>query len=97
MTTPMWVDRSGARQTIVENWDMLAIGGNGIPTLSPDGSQIAVSIGKLGSDAEVWISKLDGIMYSAFGISCHCHLFHCRLRYFTFLGQLHLFMRHMER
>ena len=62
MTTPMWVDRSGAGQTIVKNWDMLAIGGNGIPTLSPDGSQIAVSIGELGSEAEVWISKLDGIM-----------------------------------
>lgn len=61
--TPMWVDRSGVGQVIIENWHMEAVGGSGIPTLSPDGSQIAVSIGDtLGSHAEVWISKLDGIM-----------------------------------
>lgn len=63
LATPMWVDRSGVGESVIEGWDIETIGEYGIPALSPDGSQIAVSIGSFAENkSEVWITKLDGIM-----------------------------------
>lgn len=61
LATPVWVDRSGNMTELVPDWWVISRNGEGLPTLSPQGDQLALSIfsGVKGSD--IWISQLDGL------------------------------------
>lgn len=58
--TPVWVDRKGDSSDFISGWSMLANGGVGIPSLSPQGDRIVVAINEGGIGSDIWIGHQNG-------------------------------------
>jgi hypothetical protein len=59
---PIWVTRDGSAEVIDPAWsfDMGGLGETGVSgwALSPDGTQVAVSVQQGGANADIWVKQL---------------------------------------